>query len=113
GGVRPRPTSGRAIPDESLTHSGGPYRGGAAARPLLRVASGLESFVLGETQTAGQVRAAADISRTAGGGDVVLDRLMDAAVSASRKRHRLTSIAATSRSVASVAIDAIVTSSGG
>lgn len=105
--------SDRGISRRTLNRVAMTCRDEAAARHLLRVASGLESFVLGETEIAGQVRAAADISRTAGGGDVVLDRLMDAAVSASRKRHRLTSIAATSRSVASVAIDAIVMSNGG
>lgn len=104
--------SDRGIPGRSLNRVARTYRDDAAARHLLRVASGLESFVLGETEIAGQVRAAADISRTAGGGDVVLDRLMDAAISASRKRRRLTSITATSRSVASVAVDAVVMSSG-
>jgi glutamyl-tRNA reductase len=105
--------SDRGISSRSLERVAMTCRDEAAARHLLRVASGLESFVLGETEIAGQVRAAADISRTAGGGDVVLDRLMDAAVSASRKGHRLTSIAVTSRSVASVAVDAVVVSNGG
>jgi len=89
------------------------YRGGDAARHLLRVASGLESFVLGETEIAGQVRAAADISRAAGGADVELERLMDAAISASRKRQRRTSILAATRSVAGVAVDAVTRSNGG
>ena len=105
--------SDRGISSRSLKRVARTCRDEAAARHLLRVASGLESFVLGETEIGGQVRAAADISRTAGGGDVVLDRLMDAAVSASRKRHRVTSFAATSRSVASVAVDAVVMSNGG
>jgi glutamyl-tRNA reductase len=103
----------RGIPSGVLHPVTRTYRGDAAARHLLRVASGLESFVLGETEIAGQVRAAADISRTVGGGDVVLERLMDAAISASRKRQRRTSIATTSRSVAGVAVDAVVMSSGG
>src|SRR5262245_32556584 len=89
------------------------YGGDAAARHLLRVATGLESFVLGETEIAGQVRAAADISRAAGSGDAELERLMDAAISASRKRQRRTSIQAATRSVAGVAMDAVTTSSGG
>jgi glutamyl-tRNA reductase len=90
------------------------YVGVEAAHHLLRVASGLESFVLGENEIAGQVRVASDISRaTNGGDDVVLQRLMDTAISASRKRHRRTSIAAASRSVASAAVDAVVSSIGG
>jgi glutamyl-tRNA reductase len=103
----------RGIPSRAVRLAARAYRGGDAARHLLRVASGLESFVLGETEIAGQVRAAAEVSRTAGGGDVVLERLMDAAISTSRKRQRSTSITATSRSVASVAVDAVVMSNGG
>ncbi len=82
------------------------YAGDAAARHLLRVATGLESFVLGETEVAGQVRAAAEASRSAGG-DVVLDRLLDTAVSAARRAHRCTGVAATSRSVAAAAVDVV------
>lgn len=103
----------RGIPGRVLSPVARTYGGGAAARHLLRVATGLESFVLGETEIAGQVRAAADISRAAGSGDVELERLMDAAISASRKRQRRTSIPAATRSVAGVAVDAVTMSSGG
>src|SRR6516164_3485341 len=103
----------RGIPSRVLGPVARTYRGDAAARHLLRVASGLESFVLGETEIAGQVRAAADISRAAGSGDVELERLMDAAISAARKRQRRTSIQAATRSVARVAVDAVASSSGG
>jgi glutamyl-tRNA reductase len=105
--------SDRGVSIRTVGRAATAYRGEAAARHLLRVASGLESFVLGETEIAGQVRAAAEVSRTAGRGDVVLDRLLDAAVSASRKTHRLAPIAVTSRSVASVAVDAVVRGNGG
>lgn len=103
----------RGIPGSVLRRVARTYRGDAAARHLLRVASGLESFVLGETEIAGQVRVAADISRAAGHGDVELERLLDAAISASRKRQRRTSILSATRSVASVAVDAVTRSSGG
>lgn len=104
----------RGIPSGVLDAAARIYRGVEAAHHLLRVASGLESFVLGENEIAGQVRVAADVSRaTSGGADVALQRLMDTAISASRKRHWRTSIAATSRSVASVAVDAVVSTSGG
>jgi glutamyl-tRNA reductase len=102
----------RGIPGYALRPVVRAYRGDAAARHLLRVASGLESFVLGETEIAGQVRAAADISRAAGSSDVELERLMDAAISASRKRQRRTSILAATRSVAGFAVDAVARSSG-
>jgi len=103
----------RGIPGRVLHPVARTYRGDAAARHLLRVASGLESFVLGEAEIAGQVRVAARVSRAAGTGDVELERLMDAAISASRKRQRRTSILATTRSVAGVAVDAVALSSGG
>jgi glutamyl-tRNA reductase len=103
----------RGIPSRVLRPVARTYRGDAAARHLLRVTSGLESFVLGETEIAGQVRAAADISRAAGNGDAELERLMDAAISASRKRQRRTSILSATRSIAGVAVDAVTMSSGG
>ena len=103
----------RGIPSRGLRPVARIYHGDAAARHLLRVASGLESFVLGETEIAGQVRAAAGISRAAGGADAELERLMDAAISASRKRQRRTSILAATRSVAGVAVDAVARSNGG
>jgi glutamyl-tRNA reductase len=103
----------RGIPIRVLRPVAVTYRGDVAARHLLRVASGLESFVLGEAEIAGQVRSAADISRAAGGGDAELERLLDAAISASRKRQRQTSILTAARSVAGVAVDAVTRSSGG
>jgi glutamyl-tRNA reductase len=103
----------RGIPSHALRPLARTYRGDAAARHLLRVASGLESFVLGETEIAGQVRAAADIIRATGNGDVELERLLDAAISASRKRQRRTALQAATRSVATVAVDAIAAASGG
>jgi glutamyl-tRNA reductase len=94
----------RGVPSRVLAPLARTYVGDTAARHLLRVAGGLESFVLGETEIAGQVRAAADISRTVGTGDVELERLMDAAITASRKRQRRTSI---------LAVDAVIASSSG
>jgi glutamyl-tRNA reductase len=96
----------RGVPVPALSAAATGYAGDAAARHLLRVATGLESFVLGETEVAGQVRAAAEASRSAGG-DVALDRLLDTAVSAARRAHRCTGVAATSRSVAAAAVDAV------
>ena len=96
----------RGVPEPAVSAAATAYAGDAAARHLLRVATGMESFVLGETEVAGQVRAAAEASRRAGG-DVALDRLLDTAVSAARRAHRCTGVAATSRSVASAAVDAV------
>ena len=96
----------RGVPEPAVSAAATGYAGDAAARHLLRVATGLESFVLGETEVAGQVRAAAEASRSAGG-DVALDRLLDTAVSAARRAHRCTGVAATSRSVAAAAVDVV------
>jgi glutamyl-tRNA reductase len=103
----------RGVPVAHVADVAVTYAGDDAARHLLRVATGLESFVLGEAEIAGQVRAASAASRQFGGGDVELHRLLNAAVSASRQAHRHTAVAATSRSVASVAIDLALPSLGG
>jgi glutamyl-tRNA reductase len=96
----------RGVPEPAVSAAATGYAGDAAARHLLRVATGLESFVLGETEVAGQVRAAAEASRSAGG-DVAVHRLLDTAVSAARRAHRCTGVAATSRSVAAAAVDVV------
>jgi glutamyl-tRNA reductase len=113
GALRAALAADRGIPAQVLDAAATTYFDEAAARHLFRVAAGLESFVLGETEIAGQVRAAAVASRLAGGNDVVLDRLLSAAIHASRHAHRRAPVAAAGRSVASVALDAIATSPGG
>lgn len=84
-----------------------------AARHLMRVTAGLESFVMGETEIAGQVRWAAQASHDAGTGGLELDRLMAAAVSASRRVQRSTAFAASRRSVATAAVDEAAARYGG
>src|SRR5262249_16117129 len=103
----------RGVPLRMLSQTARTYCGEAAARHLLRMDRGLKSFVLGESEISGQVRAAADISRRSDCSDVELARLMDAAIYASRKRQRQTAILPSTRSVASVAVDAVVAASGG
>jgi glutamyl-tRNA reductase len=84
-----------------------------AVRHLLRVTAGLTSFVLGEREIVGQVRTAAEESRAAGVTTPELDRLLAAAVSASRRVHRETSFAAAGQSVAAAAVDAAAAHRGG
>jgi glutamyl-tRNA reductase len=84
-----------------------------AARHLLRVTAGLESFVLGERDITGQVRASADASRAAGVGGLELERLLATAVHASRLVHRDTRLGEEGRSVAAAAVRLAAYSRGG
>src|SRR4051812_22467812 len=59
--------------------------GSAAARHLLRVTAGLESFVLGERDIVGQVRSAGAAAQEAGVGGLELERLLATAVNTSRR----------------------------
>lgn len=86
----------------------GYWRDEDCARHLLRVTSGLESFVLGETEVIGQVRQAAQLARAAGVCAGELDALLRAAVSAARRVHRATSFVAMGRSVGAAAVAAAV-----
>ena len=103
----------RRVPLDVVASAAASGTGDAAARHLLRVASGLESFVLGESEVAGQVRAAAEASRSVGAGGLELDRLMAAATSTSRRAHRHTALGSTARSVAGAGVAAAVGLSGG
>ena len=78
--------------------------GSDAVRHLLRVAAGLESFVLGERDIVRQVRTAADASRKAGLGGLYLERLMASAVNTARRVHRGTRLSEDGRSVAAAAV---------
>src|SRR5262245_46036635 len=74
-----------------------------AVRHLLRVATGLDSMVVGESEILGQVRRALLAAREAGTLGPVLDRLGDAAM-ACGKRARATTSLGDGESVASVAV---------
>lgn len=106
-------SANRGVPLDALASAATSGTGEAAARHLLRVATGLESFVLGEHEIAGQVRAAAEASRSANAGGLELDRLIAAAISTSRRAHRHTALAATTRSVAGAGVAAAAKLSGG
>jgi glutamyl-tRNA reductase len=103
----------RGVPLDILAQVAISNSGEKAAEHLLRVATGLESFVLGEAEIAGQVRTAAEASRSSGAGGLVLDRLMAAAISTSRRAHRHTSMGASARSVASAGMTLATELSGG
>lgn len=74
-----------------------------AARHLYRVASGLESMIVGEHEVQGQVRRAYEDARAAHATGPLLDRLFRAALAAGRRVRSETRIAERHLSVSSVA----------
>jgi glutamyl-tRNA reductase len=75
-----------------------------AVRHLFRVAAGLESMVLGESEILGQVRNAYAASASAGASGPVLDRLFHAAIHVGRQARSETAIGHYSVSVSSTAV---------
>ncbi|MFV1958419.1 MAG: glutamyl-tRNA reductase [Planctomycetota bacterium] len=68
--------------------------GETAARHLFRVAAGLESAILGETESQGQVREAHEAARAAGTAGRILDRLARGALRAGKRARTETDVAA-------------------
>jgi glutamyl-tRNA reductase len=79
-------------------------RGHAVVEHLHRVASGLESIVLGEVEILGQLRRAGDLALAAQARGRVLGRLVHHALATGRRVRNETDIASGRSSVASVAI---------
>ncbi|QDH70713.1 glutamyl-tRNA reductase [Marilutibacter alkalisoli] len=75
-----------------------------AVRHLFRVATGLDSLVLGEPQILGQVKEAWSIARTAGSLGNQLDRLFQQTFSTAKRARTHTRIGANPVSVASAAV---------
>ena len=80
------------------------HRDADAVRHLFRVATGLDSLVLGEPQILGQVKDAWAIARTAGTLGGRLDRLFQQAFSTAKRARTDTRIGANPVSVASAAV---------
>src|SRR5690606_17400565 len=80
------------------------HRDAAAVRHLFRVASGLDSLVLGEPQILGQVKQAWAASREAGALGGQLDRLFQQAFATAKRARTDTRIGANPVSVASTAV---------
>ena len=79
-------------------------RGADAARHLCRVACGLESMVLGESEVLGQVRSALSSATAAGATDRTLAHLFHVAIRAGRRARAETAIGRHSLSVSSLAV---------
>ena len=104
---------GRSLADWLAAHpgeSGGlhaylyHHRDAEAARHLFRVATGLDSLVLGEPQILGQVKEAWALARGAGALGATLDRLFQNAFATAKRARTDTRIGANPVSVASAAV---------
>ncbi len=78
--------------------------GKEAARHLFRVAAGIESMVIGESEVLGQVRAAFTAATAAGTHTPVLSRLFHTAIRVGRKARAQTNIGRGTMSVSSTAV---------
>jgi len=81
------------------------YRGEEALRHLFRVATGIESMVLGESQILGQLKDAADLARAVGSSGPVLTRALEIAVRVGKRARAKTSIGEGAVSVASSSVE--------
>jgi glutamyl-tRNA reductase len=79
--------------------------GPEAVRHLFRVAAGLDSMALGETEILGQVRQALEIAREAGTSRAILHRLFEWAVATGKRVRSETEIAVHPLSIASIAFE--------
>jgi glutamyl-tRNA reductase len=80
------------------------YTGGDAVQHLFRVASGVESLVVGESEILGQVREAFSAATAAGRGNAVLARLFHSALRVGRRARSETEISAHGLSVSALAV---------
>lgn len=83
------------------------YEGAAAVRHLLRVAPGLDSMVLGETEITGQIKNAYEIARDAGLTGRILNRLFQKALQVTKEIRTRTGIGRGTVSIKSTAIELI------
>ena len=81
------------------------HRDTSAARHLFRVASGLDSMVLGESEIQGQVRAALGLASEEGTLGALLERMFRQALESGKRVRRETRVGAGATSVASVAVE--------
>jgi glutamyl-tRNA reductase len=95
----------RGLTPEEIARYTYHHVGQSAARHLFRVASGLESMILGEPQILGQVRRAYHTARVSGSTGPVIDHLLQHGLAAAKRIRTETGI---SRHAVSVAFAAVV-----
>ncbi len=83
------------------------YEDAAAVRHLLRVAAGLDSMALGETEITGQIKNAYEIARNAGLTGRVLNRLFQRAFQATKEIRSRTGIGRGAISIKSAAVELV------
>jgi len=94
-----------AVAPASLTPHLYEYREREAVRHLFRVASSLDSMVVGEPQILGQVKESYTVAREVGAVSGSLDTLIQRAFTVAKKVRSETQIGSSSVSIASVAVD--------
>jgi glutamyl-tRNA reductase len=94
-----------AVPVDSLTPHLYEYREREAVRHLFRVASSLDSMVVGEPQILGQVKESYTVAREVGAVSSMLEGLLQRAFTVAKKVRSETDIGSSSVSIASVAVD--------
>ncbi|SIS50868.1 glutamyl-tRNA reductase [Salimicrobium flavidum] len=81
------------------------YESDGAIEHLMRVSSGLDSMVLGETQILGQVKQAFQLSQKSGTTGTVFNQLFKQAVTLAKKGHKETAIGENAASVSYAAVE--------
>jgi glutamyl-tRNA reductase len=94
-----------AVPPQTLQPHLYEFREREAVRHLFRVASSLDSMVVGEPQILGQVKESYTIAREVGAVSSQLDTLLQRAFTVAKKVRSETQIGSSSVSIASVAVD--------
>ena len=95
----------RGLEPAALTRTGFRREGADAARHLFRVASGLDSMALGESEVLGQVRQALRLAKESGSTRAVLHRLFESALAAGKRVRAETEIARHPLSVVSIGFE--------
>lgn len=95
----------RGLAPEEIAQSSFLREGPEAARHLFRVAAGLDSMALGESEVLGQVRQALHLARESGATRAVLHRLFESAMSAGKRVRSETQIGMHPLSVTSIGLE--------